>query len=730
MSSRATRFQVKFEQDGSGAVVASFDKIEAAAKETERALNASEKSAYEFGLKLGSALKWTGGAVLAGMALIVRNTMAAEQELAQLDAVLKSTGQSANFSRDQLIGMADGIAQASTFSAGEITKAETRLLSYSGIARGNFRDALQVAIDQATRLGISVEQSSEIVGRALESPTKAAAALAQQGFGAAFTDAVRKSIKALEDAGKTAEAQQIVLDILKESYGGAAAEARDTFGGALVALKNTLADVTTGGNGSLDGATKAVNELVGTLGSSETREAFASITTGATTSVQALVEMVLWLKNAWQAAQQFATIQIGGFKNASGDQFIAAQRNEADQIRAELARRAQGGGLTTAANRLQTLPLRAFGAQGIGGSTDNELRTRLAALEHRIDQNVMLFGDPSLQRMFFSDETTIPDSMLYGSRPGATTPKASTAKTKKPTKQALTEEERAAKQLADTYQRLVDQQNERIALVGKEGDVARIIYRTTEGDLVGLSEKQKQVLVNLTQTSEAMDAFYDIYEGPNNIFSGMEEKAKDTFDAMSEFAKQAGRNMQDIFADFLFNPFEDGVDGMLDNFARVLMQMAAQAASAQLFDSLGKWGNGNSTSAGGSGWKGMLGNIIGSLFGGGKAVGGTTQGGTLYEVGEGGRPEVFRQNGRTYLISGNSGEVVPAMRGATAAAGGGNVVVQINNSAGGRVSQREETGAGADGTSLRKIIIDIVADDMAGGGRTAAATRGRFGLGG
>ncbi|MBB6573539.1 hypothetical protein [Xanthomonas arboricola] len=47
-------------------------------------------------------------------------------------------------------------------------------------------------------------------------------------------------------------------------------------------------------------------------------------------------------------------------------------------------------------------------------------------------------------------------------------------------------------------------------------------------------------------------------------------------------------------------------------------------------------------------------------FGGGRANGGPVAPGSLYEVGEGGDPELFQQGGRSYLIPGNRGQVVPA----------------------------------------------------------------------
>ena len=72
-------------------------------------------------------------------------------------------------------------------------------------------------------------------------------------------------------------------------------------------------------------------------------------------------------------------------------------------------------------------------------------------------------------------------------------------------------------------------------------------------------------------------------------------KVKESTDEMSEFAKQAARNMQDAFADFLFDPFAKGTKSMLQSFGDTVRRMIADAASAQLlkslFGDLGKTGN-------------------------------------------------------------------------------------------------------------------------------------------
>src|SRR5690606_34173949 len=109
---------------------------------------------------------------------------------------------------------------------------------------------------------ISIEQSAEIIGRALETPSRGVASLTRQGF--QFTEAQKSTLRALEQAGRMAEAQAVVLDVLEESYGGAARAARDTFGGALTAVQNALGDLLSSSDG-LPSATKALNEFADIL---------------------------------------------------------------------------------------------------------------------------------------------------------------------------------------------------------------------------------------------------------------------------------------------------------------------------------------------------------------------------------------------------------------------------------------------------------------------------------
>lgn len=292
-----------------GGFASGLDKSE---RQAEKWRKNVEKQARAAGVALTGAMAAGVTGLVAGIAKVIANSSAAEQEIGQLDAILKSTGGAAGYTRQQLLDMADTLSSKSTFSGGEIVEAQTRLLSYSGVLGSNIPRAMQAIIDQSARLGISVSQSAETIGRALESPSKAAAALAQQGFGAAFTKEVRGTIDELVKAGREGEAQVMILEILEESYAGAAEAARGTFAGALKALQNALNDLTTAKEGGLESATEAVNTLIHTLNDPSTKQAFDNLISFAAETTGDFIRLTGSIADFISKTSEISKLNAGG----------------------------------------------------------------------------------------------------------------------------------------------------------------------------------------------------------------------------------------------------------------------------------------------------------------------------------------------------------------------------------------------------------------------------------
>lgn len=162
----------------------------------------------------------------------------------------------------------------------------------------------------------------------------------------------------------------------------------------------------------------------------------------------------------------------------------------------------------------------------------------------------------------------------------------------------------------------------------------------------------------------------------------------------SEFWKEAFRGMQGVLADFLFDPFDKGIKGMLRGFIDVIRRMIAEAASAKILDSLfGALG-------GGGGGSGLLGKLFGGIF---RADGGPVERGKPYVVGERG-PEWF--------VPGMAGMIVPKL--APASSAGPSITINNTIDARGSSISRAELNAVVNRSS--EVTIAKVRE-LAGWGR-------------
>lgn len=172
-------------------------------------------------------------------------------------------------------------------------------------------------------------------------------------------------------------------------------------------------------------------------------------------------------------------------------------------------------------------------------------------------------------------------------------------------------EQSAARQSA-MWQQLIDDANEFV-------DVTKAIQDFAAGDvsqsgfnsLLGrISDDLNAGIISAEQAKQKFDELGQAFN------AGFIEPATNSTNELSEYGIQAARNMQSAFADFLFDPFDAGMDGMLEGFGNTVRRMAAEAASAQLMDAL----FGKTTKDGGHDWaSGLLGAAFSGLTG---AIGG------------------------------------------------------------------------------------------------------------
>ena len=308
-------------------------------------------------------------------------------------------------------------------------------------------------------------------------------------------------------------------------------------------------------------------------------------------------------------------------------------------------------------------------------------------------------------------------------------------------------------QINSAFESQRDNYARQIALTGEVTELERVRYETSLGSLRDLDAQQKIILENqakeidqinlaakaeadrkavetklvadleavrttlLTQEEalrEAAEERFKILEAgfiagkiSEEEFSKQSQKSSEMLNKqledlkkqtseINEFTKNLYRGVQNSIADALVNGIKGGGENALEAFRDLLIRMAAEAAAADLTKWLFGGGQGSGAAAGSSS-AGWINAAIG-LFGGGRAVGGPVQAGRMYEVGENNNPELFRANGRNYMIPGNGGSVIPA-------AGGGGNVVTINMSG---ISNAREAREAA-GAVARKVSAAVSA---------------------
>lgn len=167
----------------------------------------------------------------------------AEQEKVekQLETVIQSTGQAAGLTAKEVKGMATELSKLTTFGDEAIIGGQNILLTFTKIGKDVFPQATETILNMSQALGQDLKSSAIQLGKALNDPITGAAALRRVGV--SLTEQQMEQIKVFQESGDVLSAQRLILDELGVEFGNSARAARDTFGGAMISLKNDIGDV-------------------------------------------------------------------------------------------------------------------------------------------------------------------------------------------------------------------------------------------------------------------------------------------------------------------------------------------------------------------------------------------------------------------------------------------------------------------------------------------------------
>ena len=231
---------VKIGADISG-LTKGLDEAEGKTEKTSANVSKSaSKTTAAFG-RIGDAM--TVGVtlpILAFGAMSVKAIMDNENAMAELNAVIKSTGGAAGVTAKSVTDYASEMQGMTKFSDEAIISGTSMLLTFTKIGKNVMPLAQDAMLNMAEKFG-SMDNAAVMLGKALNDPVVGMGALREAGV--TFSPVQQKQIRDFMAMGKTAEAQKVILRELSTEFGGLAIAAGDTTAGKLAKLTNNLQDL-------------------------------------------------------------------------------------------------------------------------------------------------------------------------------------------------------------------------------------------------------------------------------------------------------------------------------------------------------------------------------------------------------------------------------------------------------------------------------------------------------
>jgi len=207
--------------------------VEGALKSVGLSLNVTAKAAAAAGAAIGAAF-------IGITALIVKNTNAQMEALAQLDGALKSTGNAVGFTFKELQQQAADLQKISIFGDDQIMRMQSGLVRFGNISGETFKRT-QMAILSVASTGKDLESTMMQLGKAINDPARGMALLRRSGVD--LSDAQERLVEQMLKTNNVAGAQAALLEALEGKYGKQIEAAGKTLPAALQRMRNAFGDL-------------------------------------------------------------------------------------------------------------------------------------------------------------------------------------------------------------------------------------------------------------------------------------------------------------------------------------------------------------------------------------------------------------------------------------------------------------------------------------------------------
>jgi hypothetical protein len=510
-----------------------------------------------------------------------------EREQGRIQALLRSTGFAAGQTLEDIEELVDAVERSSINSGTAVRNAAAALLTFRSVSGEAFGRTIRVAADLAEVMGTDVRAAAVQLGKALEDPERNLSQLNRSGI--SFSQSQIEVIKKLVDTGREAEALSLILGTIEGQLGGAAA-------GAARGL--------TGAFGRLGAAVGNFLELVGNTGPLQT---FTEL-------VERLVRGVDVISaGLFPNLEQQATRLSGNIAAKTAE--IQAQLDYISKLR--------GSGLTAA---------------------DPEVSSSQKILDRYKEEHAALLDQAAaleeIRRKRDDEKRAAEQAAAATAKQREEERAAGKAReeAEAAAKKAATERAAAQKQAQTDLVRLEEQ----VALAGLDGiakieaerDLALVKWQERlDKQLIGQADFERARLGEVERAEREIAAIREkeAEKERDKAKKAAEKAAEEQAKLLQEPFKNAIRGIQGAFTDMFEDVFSGGVDSFSDlaeSAKRIMIRMAAEIASALVFQAVIQPVVGEALGTGGGGGTAGIAGLLSS--GGNSFAQTTTVGGTTY----------------------------------------------------------------------------------------------------
>lgn len=158
-----------------------------------------------------------------------------QTQFTKLSATLAATGGISGLTASQLVKMAEGLQDITTFSDDAVIAGQSVLLTFKNLSGETFVRAQKAMVDMAAKMGKDLPDAALLLGKALDSPSEGLGALTKAGL--RLSSDQENLIKKMVSVNDITGAQAIILKEVESRFGGVAEAMAKTDAGKLEQAK-------------------------------------------------------------------------------------------------------------------------------------------------------------------------------------------------------------------------------------------------------------------------------------------------------------------------------------------------------------------------------------------------------------------------------------------------------------------------------------------------------------